>query len=53
MYLIQELNIAVVHQLRDHGDVGPVHGPFSLQHNGGAQRRQRVPAVVAWERSMK
>ena len=38
MYLVKELNVAVVNELRDHGHVGPVHRALTLQHDGGAQR---------------
>ena len=36
--LVQELNIAVIHQLGDHRDIGAVHGTLPLQNYGGAKR---------------
>lgn len=34
--LVEELYVAVIDELCDHGDIGTVHGATSLQHYGGA-----------------
>ena len=54
-HLVQELDIAVIHQLSDHRDIGAVHGTLPLQNYGGAKRgltvclckyRMFIPRVV-------
>ena len=43
LYLLTpDLNVAVVHQLGDHGHTGPEHSAASLEHN---RRPQRTPTV--------
>lgn len=45
-YLIQKLNIAVIHKFGDHGDIRPVDGALSLEHYGWTQGGQGIASTV-------
>ena len=43
--LIQELNVGVVDQLGDHGNIGTIDRALPLENNGAAQGAQPVVVV--------